>query len=232
MIVGAATSTLVVLSFVLLFVFVARFARTTWRRTAMGRQQMLMNGAFMSIMGLAVFTIAVGRGWAGWPYVRLACWIVIPWVFWRQHVLFTRAQREAASYPPAIGEESNMKSVSSWGFSREPAAWLAALGAVLAVVVAFRLPGVSADQAPAIIAAVTAVTGLATAWRTRPIAPSLVTYFGTSAFQLLAAYGLDVTSNAISAVNVALVALLVLVRGAITPRADPAPTAPEVGPVR
>ena len=47
MFIGPATSALIVLGFTLLVLFVARFARTTWRRSVMGRQVMLSNGAFM-----------------------------------------------------------------------------------------------------------------------------------------------------------------------------------------
>lgn len=225
MFIGPATSALIVLGFTLLVLFVARFARTTWRRSVMGRQVMLSNGAFMIIMGLAVVTAFVGPDWPGRDALRLGCWAAIDWIFWRQLVLLTRAQRGAGGAPAGEGKLI-MK------FSREPAAYIAALGALLAVLVAFKLPGVSADQATAIVAAVTAATGLATAWRTRPVAPSLVTYLGTAAFQLLAAYGLRYTPEQVSTANVALVAFLVLLRGAITPAVDPAPTAPDSGPVR
>ena len=119
-------------------------------------------------------------------------------------------------------------------FSREPAAWLAALGAILAVLVAFGVPDNVLDDTKAglIVAVVTAGTGIVIAWKTRPMAPSLITGFGTAAFQLLEQYGFNWTPEAMSRVNVALLALMFLLRGVITPVNDPAPITSDRGPIR
>jgi hypothetical protein len=119
-------------------------------------------------------------------------------------------------------------------FSREPALWIAAIGALLAVLVAFGVPSsvLSDDKVGAIVAAITALTGIWTAWKTRPIAPALVVGLGTAAFQLLEQYGFHATPEMLSRVNVALLALGFLLRSVITPAGDPAPIAPTVGKVR
>lgn len=117
-------------------------------------------------------------------------------------------------------------------FSREPAAWIAALGAALALLVAFRVPGFTAESESLILAAVSALTGVLIAWRTRPIAPGLITGAGTALLEVVAYYGWHWSPEQIAGINAALLALAFLVRGVVTPVTDQAPIAPAGGQVR
>lgn len=117
-------------------------------------------------------------------------------------------------------------------FSREPTAYIAFLGAVVALLVAFRVPGFTPESESLILAAVSAVTGLLIAWRTRPVAPGLITGVGTALLELVAYYGWHWAPEQIAGINAALLALAFLVRGVVTPVTDQAPIAPAAGEVR
>jgi hypothetical protein len=106
-----------------------------------------------------------------------------------------------------------------WG--REPALWIATIAALLGIGVTLGLDGLSAEQAAAIVALLSALAAIWTAWLVRPVAPALFTGAVTAAAVLLAAYGLEVSQQTVGAVNLAVIALLTfLTRGQVSPAHD------------
>lgn len=113
-------------------------------------------------------------------------------------------------------------------FGREPTLILQSISALLAVVVTFGLPGLSATQAALIVAALSAAVGVVNAVLVRPIAPAAFTGLVAALAALVAGYGLDVAQQTVGAVQVAVVAVLALItRNQVSPVADPQPTARE-----
>ena len=82
-------------------------------------------------------------------------------------------------------------------FGREPALWLAFLGALVALLAAFEFPWLNAGQAAALVAVVVAVV---TAITTRPVAPALFAGATTVTFTLLAEYGFNFSDAVIGGV--------------------------------
>lgn len=118
-------------------------------------------------------------------------------------------------------------------FLREPTVYLQALQVMLALLVAFGVFGVTEELSALILALGGAVIGAINATRVRPLAPAAFTMLVTTAAPLLAYFGLSLSTAQMGAVQFAIVTVLALVvRTQVSPIADPAPTAPEVGPVR
>lgn len=90
---------------------------------------------------------------------------------------------------------------------REPAAWVASLGALLVVLASFGAPFVDGAQAAAITAALMAVVLLVT---TRPIAPAVVTGVVTSGVAVLTAYGLHLSDLQVGSLTGAALAVFSL----------------------
>ncbi|MET7429649.1 hypothetical protein ABZT16_11705 [Streptomyces flaveolus] len=102
-------------------------------------------------------------------------------------------------------------------FGREPALVISAISAGLSLLVTFNF-GLSAEQAGAIVAVISAVFAAATATITRPIAPSAFTGLVAAVAALLAAYGLDLSPEKIGAINAGVLAVLALLtRVQVTP---------------
>lgn len=93
-------------------------------------------------------------------------------------------------------------------FGREPAAVIAALGSIITVVAALNLPWLTAGQAAALTAAVSAVILVAT---TRPIAPGLVTGVVAAGAALFTEYGLHLSDALVGAVAAAVLAVFALI---------------------
>lgn len=93
-------------------------------------------------------------------------------------------------------------------FGREPAAWIATVGALLTALAAVGVPFLSAGQAAAATALVGAGVVAAT---TRPIAPSMVTGVISAGAALFAEYGLHMADAAVGAVSAAAVAVFALI---------------------
>lgn len=108
-------------------------------------------------------------------------------------------------------------------FSREPAAYIATLGAFLALF-ADRWSLLSAGQAAALVALLTAGV---IAFTTRPIAPALFVGVLNAAVALVSEYGAVVSDNTVANLTAFLVLALNLVgvRPQVTPKGDPHPTA-------
>lgn len=75
-------------------VFVARFLRTGWHRTEVGRNLM----AFMAVFGTLI-TLALVYRWiplpkTAWELVRCGAYLLINWVVWWRVFLLFRVQRE------------------------------------------------------------------------------------------------------------------------------------------
>ncbi|MET8113831.1 hypothetical protein [Streptomyces prasinus] len=112
-------------------------------------------------------------------------------------------------------------------FGREPALLIATVSAGLSLLVTFQF-GLSAEQAGAIVAVISAVFAVATATVTRPIAPSAFTGLVAAVAALLAAYGLDLSAEKVGAINaVVLAGLALLTRAQVSPASPAAPAATE-----
>ncbi|MER8220872.1 hypothetical protein ABTZ58_09830 [Streptomyces sp. NPDC094143] len=110
-------------------------------------------------------------------------------------------------------------------FGREPALVIATVSAGLSLLVTFQF-GLSAEQAGAIVAFISAVFAAATAAVTRPIAPSAFTGLVAAVAALLAAYGLDLGPEKIGALNAVVLATLgLLTRGQVAPATPSTPAA-------
>jgi len=110
------------------------------------------------------------------------------------------------------------------GFSREPAAWVAVIAALLSIVAAFDVPWLTEDQKTLWIAIVDGVAALIVAWKVQPIAPSLFTYLITAGAALAAGYGVNLSDSLVAAINTFVVMLIfAMTRPQQTPVADPVP---------
>ena len=103
-----------------------------------------------------------------------------------------------------------------WG--REPALFLAVAGTLLTVLAALNLPWLTAGQAAALTAFVSAVV---MAWATRPAAPALFTGVVAALAAMLVEYGLDVSDEVVAAVTGLVLAVFALItRGQVSPKDD------------
>ncbi|MFF4791813.1 hypothetical protein ACFY2M_19090 [Streptomyces sp. NPDC001276] len=108
-------------------------------------------------------------------------------------------------------------------FGREPALIIAAISAGLSLLVTFNF-GLSAAQAGAIVAVISAVFAAATAVITRPIAPAAFTGLVAAVVALFAAYGFNVSPETVGALNAVVLAVLgLLTRAQVTPANPTAP---------
>lgn len=116
-------------------------------------------------------------------------------------------------------------------FSREPAIWLAVIGAALNWVVSFELGWLNAGQSSAII---TFLTAAVTAYFTRPIAPALFVAVISAGAALFAEYGLNWTDAQVTGLGTIVLTAFALfgIRSQVTPAKDQAPIAPAQGAVR
>ncbi|WP_194821319.1 hypothetical protein [Micromonospora sp. S-DT3-3-22] len=106
-------------------------------------------------------------------------------------------------------------------FGREPALWLALIGAVLTWAAGLGLPFLSAGQAVAIT---TALTGVVIAVTTRPIAPGLYVAAVGMIAALFAEYGLHWSDAAVTGLGGIILAGFALfgIRPQVSPASEPA----------
>lgn len=116
-------------------------------------------------------------------------------------------------------------------FGREPALWLAVIGALITWLVSFELGWLNAGQATAII---TFITAAVIALTTRPIGPALFVAVVSAGAALFAEYGLHWSDAAVSGLGGLILTGFALfgIRPQVTPAADQAPTALNTGQVR
>jgi hypothetical protein len=101
---------------------------------------------------------------------------------------------------------------------REPALIIGAVSAALSLLVAINWHGLSSEQAALIVAAITAVGGVATAIATRPVAPAAFTALVAAVAALLAGFHYDLDPGTVAAVNGVVLAVLALItRHQVTP---------------
>jgi len=118
-------------------------------------------------------------------------------------------------------------------FRREPTFYLQALQAVLALLVAFRVFGITDELSALVLALGGAVLGAINALKTRPVAPAAFVALVTTLAPLLAYFGLSLTEVQMGALQFAIVTFFaLLVRTQVSPTVDPAPTVPAQGSVR
>jgi hypothetical protein len=105
-------------------------------------------------------------------------------------------------------------------FGREPALWLAGIGAVLAWAVSLGLDWLNAGQATAIVTFLTAVVIAAT---TRPVGPSLFVGAVAAGAALFAEYNFAVSDAFVTGLGGIILAGFALfgIRPNVTPAADP-----------
>lgn len=116
-------------------------------------------------------------------------------------------------------------------FGREPALWLAAIGAVVTWAVSLELHWLNAGQATAIVTFITAVV---IALTTRPIAPALFAGAVAAGAAMFAEYQLNVSDAFVTGLGAVILAGFALfgIRPQVTPAADQAPTALNSGQIR
>ena len=107
--------------------------------------------------------------------------------------------------------------------NREPATWLALLNALLGLLVALHVFGLTDKQAGVLVTVVTAAIGLVTAFLVKPFAPTAATYFASAVFEALAAFHFEVSQAVTGTVPLVILALVAaVVRPQSTPRSSPA----------
>lgn len=103
-------------------------------------------------------------------------------------------------------------------FGREPTVVIQSLAALLSIAVAFKVPGLSAEQAGLIIAAIYAVLGAVNAYTVRPVTPAAFISAVGAVTALTAAYGLSFTQEQVGSISSAIVAMIVLLtRSQVSP---------------
>lgn len=109
-------------------------------------------------------------------------------------------------------------------FGREPALWIALIGAVLTWLAGFEMDVLSTGQAVAITGA---LTGVIVALTTRPAAPGLYVAAVSALAAMFAEYGLHWSEAAVTGLGGIILAAFALfgIRPQVTPAGDPAPTA-------
>jgi len=112
-------------------------------------------------------------------------------------------------------------------FGREPVVILNTLSAVLGLVVTLGITSLTAEQAGATVAVVSAVLGGIAAAMTRPVAPQAFTAIVAAGAVAVAAFGYEVSQETVGAINtVVLAGLTLLTRVQVTPSNPSAPTRP------
>lgn len=113
-------------------------------------------------------------------------------------------------------------------FGREPALWLEVIKAVL-VGLALITPGLSDDVQTAVMVIATALFSLLQAVATRPFQVTALTGFVQTVGMAVAAFGLDVSPDALAALVVLIGAVAALIsRNQVTPVHDPQTVDPQL----
>lgn len=109
-------------------------------------------------------------------------------------------------------------------FGREPVVVLNTLSAILGLIVSLGVTSLTAEQAGATVAVVSAVLGGIAAAMTRPVAPQAFTAIVAAGATAVAAFGYEVSQESVGAINtLALAVLTLLTRVQVTPSKPDAP---------
>lgn len=111
-------------------------------------------------------------------------------------------------------------------FNREPAAWLNAVAAAIALLVGLGAFGLTDTKGQALVAVASGLTSAILAFRVRPVVPTILSGVLTSGFAALAAFNVIHLSASNVGLIVAFAEILltaIAVRPFSTPAADPAP---------
>jgi uncharacterized membrane protein YgaE (UPF0421/DUF939 family) len=104
-------------------------------------------------------------------------------------------------------------------FQREPTLWIAVLNAVVILGGTFGLHLLSGQQASLIVVAINAVFLAINAWAVRPISPVAFTYALGAILAVVSAYGLNVSTETMAALNALVIPVLALLsRGQVSPQ--------------
>jgi hypothetical protein len=116
-------------------------------------------------------------------------------------------------------------------FGREPALWLALIGALVTWAAGLGFDWLNTGQAVAIVGA---ITGVVIAVTTRPVAPGLYVAAVSVVAALFSEYGLHWSEAAVTGLGGIILAGFALfgIRPQVTPAKDQAPTALATGQVR
>lgn len=111
-------------------------------------------------------------------------------------------------------------------FGREPAMWIQALTALLALFVGFGVPGLSDTLAAAVTALAAAIFAAVQALAVQPVAPTVFSGVIAAAAPLVMHFGLDLTQQQVGLVSIAVATVVgLLVRSQSTPVHDPSSSA-------
>jgi hypothetical protein len=109
-------------------------------------------------------------------------------------------------------------------FGREPVVVLNTLSAMLGLIVTLGITSLTAEQAGAVVAVVSAILGGIAAAMTRPVAPQAFTAIVAAGATAVAAFGYEVSQESVGAINTLVLAVLTLLtRVQVTPSKPDAP---------
>jgi hypothetical protein len=105
-------------------------------------------------------------------------------------------------------------------FGREPTLWISVLTSVVLLLGTMSFRWISGDQAGLVIVAINAIAAAANAWTVRPISPVVFTYAVGALVAVATAYGLNIGTETVAALNVLTITVLgLLTRGQVSPQA-------------
>lgn len=111
-------------------------------------------------------------------------------------------------------------------FQREPTLYIALLNAAVVLIGTFGLRFISGEQAALIVVVINALFAAFNAWSVRPISPAVFTYAVGAIVALVAAYGLVIPVETVSALNALVITTLALLtRGQVSPEETAVSTA-------
>lgn len=104
-------------------------------------------------------------------------------------------------------------------FQREPTLWIAAINAVVILVGTFGLGFISGEQAALIVVVINAIFLAINAYAVRPISPVAFTYAIGAIVALASAYGLNLPTATVAALDALVIPFLALLsRGQVSPQ--------------
>lgn len=144
----------------------------------------------------------------------------------------THRERNSSMDTPQVIRSSEVTSPTIPIFGREPALLITTTGSALALLVALGIPGFSDLTVTAINSVIFFGIGAYAAVKTRPFEPMAIVAVVGPVAQLIGAYGFHIDPAVVTGVQAVVLSVLqFVIRSQVTPKNNPLPTAPEVGPV-